>query len=329
MSAANGAVALASGLSSAIGGGAASSGLGVIAQTAMALGQQMTKFGQDLGGSAGSGDTATGAKSGEEKVPSFGAQLEAALTEFFVNLGKELEGLPTKFTDLLETTGKDALKAILDPLKEAGKGFLDSLIGDLFGKKEKASEEVAETERAAKPEGADEAAGGKKSPVSEKISENLQGVFKGFGEKFESIFTDFGGTFKGLLGDLTGNLGGIFEGLLGNLGGLFGGGGGIFSSLLGGITSMFGFAGGGRIQPGIPTIVGERGPELIVPSRSGTVLNAADSRNASGKSVSVNQTIHFDLVPSPTISAMIDSKKPEIERAAIEGTMKAMNRGAM
>jgi len=97
--------------------------------------------------------------------------------------------------------------------------------------------------------------------------------------------------------------------------------------LIGTVAGLFGFAGGGRVQPGVPAIVGERGPELIVPTRPGTVMNGADSRGAGGKSVAVSQTVNFDLVPSPTISAMIDSKKAEIERAAIEGTLKALNRG--
>lgn len=170
--------------------------------------------------------------------------------------------------------------------------------------------------------------GGKKKP-DETFSEKLKNIFKDTGEKFENIFKDFGGNFKDLLGGLTKDLGGLFKGLLGDLGGLFGGEAGL-GGLLGGITKLFGFAGGGRVQPGVPAVVGERGPELIIPSRSGTVMNAADSRSAArGRSVAVNQTVNFDLVPGPTISAMIDAKKPEIERAAIEGTLKAMNRGAM
>ncbi|RMB11902.1 hypothetical protein [Eilatimonas milleporae] len=52
---------------------------------------------------------------------------------------------------------------------------------------------------------------------------------------------------------------------------------GLLGSLFGG---LFGRAGGGRVQPGLPVLVGERGPELLVPNRAMTVMNNADSRMA-------------------------------------------------
>ena len=49
--------------------------------------------------------------------------------------------------------------------------------------------------------------------------------------------------------------------------GLTGGAGGIFGSL-----PMLKFANGGRPPVGKPSIVGEKGPELFVPKRSGTII---------------------------------------------------------
>jgi len=97
-----------------------------------------------------------------------------------------------------------------------------------------------------------------------------------------------------------------------------------FGSFIGGILP--GFAGGGRIQPGVPTIVGERGPELIVPSRSGTVMNAADSKSAmSGGSPVINVNNYFDLVPGPTIGAMIDQRMPEVRRTSAAQAISILN----
>ena len=51
--------------------------------------------------------------------------------------------------------------------------------------------------------------------------------------------------------------------------------GGIFSSILSGIGSIFGRATGGPIMPGQPYLVGENGPELIVPGGAGQVTPIA------------------------------------------------------
>jgi len=83
--------------------------------------------------------------------------------------------------------------------------------------------------------------------------------------------------------------------LFSSIGGGEGGGGG--KGLFGAVKGLFGKAGGGRIAPGAPLLVGERGPELIVPQRSATVINAADARRAAGGggAVTVNQTLRFDV----------------------------------
>lgn len=63
---------------------------------------------------------------------------------------------------------------------------------------------------------------------------------------------------------------------IGSIGG--GGGGGlpgIGASLLGGLLGLPGRATGGPVAPGRGYVVGERGPELFVPTSSGTVLPAA------------------------------------------------------
>lgn len=77
----------------------------------------------------------------------------------------------------------------------------------------------------------------------------------------------------------------VFSGSLG------GGGGGIggllnFGGLLGSILGLPGRATGGPVAPGRGYLVGERGPELFVPTTSGTVV--PNGGNARGRDVRVS-----------------------------------------
>ncbi len=72
------------------------------------------------------------------------------------------------------------------------------------------------------------------------------------------------------------------------IGSLFGGGqnggGGFFGNLLSGtVGALFGLPGratGGPVSPGSPYVVGERGPELFVPTSAGRVVTGDDSGKA-------------------------------------------------
>jgi phage-related minor tail protein len=77
------------------------------------------------------------------------------------------------------------------------------------------------------------------------------------------------------------------------IGGLFsgGGGGGGMMGMIGSIGSMFGFADGGTPPTNVPSIVGERGPELFVPKTSGTVIpnnQLASALGGGGQTVNYN-----------------------------------------
>ena len=102
---------------------------------------------------------------------------------------------------------------------------------------------------------------------------------------------------------------------------LFGGGG--LSKIASGIAGFMGFggltpvqtpltasgapvpmvaprmAGGGTVQSGMPTVVGERGAELFVPNTSGRIVNNQVSRGMMGSSTVVNQTCLLYTSPSP------------------------------
>ena len=71
------------------------------------------------------------------------------------------------------------------------------------------------------------------------------------------------------------------------------------SSLFSGLGSMLGFADGGNPPVGVPSIVGERGPEIFVPKTAGTVLP-----NGVGMGVTVVQNINI----SPGVPELITAK---------------------
>ena len=93
------------------------------------------------------------------------------------------------------------------------------------------------------------------------------------------------------------------------------------TGIVGFLGKAFGgfMANGGPVSGGTPYIVGERGPELFVPSRSGTIVP-----NGAGGGVTVNQNISFGAgVSRAEINAMMP-KIVEVTKAAV---MDAKRRG--
>jgi hypothetical protein len=91
-------------------------------------------------------------------------------------------------------------------------------------------------------------------------------------------------------------------------------------------TPTPGRAGGGRVAPGIATLVGERGPEIIVPQRAATIVNAADARRAGGAQVIVNQTIAPNFAGNAATQDDLRLMGQITREAAIAGTMAALRR---
>ena len=136
------------------------------------------------------------------------------------------------------------------------------------------------------------------SGVSDNLTAAIQGT-KTLGEAAKSILNDLSSTL-------------IRLGVNTILGGLTGGSSGIFGSL-----PMLKFANGGRPPVGKPSIVGENGPELFVPKRSGTIIpndklagggstNISVNVDASGSSVQSNEQEGKEL--GRVISAAIQSE---------------------
>ena len=96
-----------------------------------------------------------------------------------------------------------------------------------------------------------------------------------------------------------------------------------------GATTIGTAATGGTIQGGKPYLVGERGPELIVPNTGGTVLNAHNTKNAlgGGAATIVNQTINVETGVSQTVRAEMLSLLPRFKQDTMAAVVDAKRRG--
>ena len=87
-------------------------------------------------------------------------------------------------------------------------------------------------------------------------------------------------------------------------------------------------AGGGKIQKGVPTVIGERGAEIFVPDSSGTIMNNMNSRNmGGGTTVVVNQSVNFATGVVPTVRAEVQKMMPMISDVTKGAVLEAAVRG--
>ena len=88
-------------------------------------------------------------------------------------------------------------------------------------------------------------------------------------------------------------------------------------------------AGGGTIQGGRPSIVGERGPEIFVPNTGGTIMNNMNSKNAmgGGGTTVINQSINFATGIVPTVRAEVIKMMPQIADVTKAAVQESAMRG--
>lgn len=82
---------------------------------------------------------------------------------------------------------------------------------------------------------------------------------------------------------------------------------------------------GGPVSAGSPYMVGERGPELMIPSRSGTII--PNNKLGGGGGVVVNQTINVSTGVQQTVRAEIKQLMPQIADSAKAAVVDAKRRG--
>ena len=88
-------------------------------------------------------------------------------------------------------------------------------------------------------------------------------------------------------------------------------------------------AGGGTVQAGTPTMVGERGPELFVPNTSGVVKNNADTKQmvGGGGGINVTQNLNFAVGVTNTVRAEVMNMLPAIQQSTVNAVAEAKQRG--
>jgi phage-related minor tail protein len=105
---------------------------------------------------------------------------------------------------------------------------------------------------------------------------------------------------------------------------------GMFSGASTGSLGLpFGLATGGSMMPGKSYLVGENGPELVIPRHSGTVVNAnqtAGTENGSG-TVVVNNSFNFSANGDESVKRIIKQQIPSITEATKAAVVDAKLRG--
>jgi hypothetical protein len=91
------------------------------------------------------------------------------------------------------------------------------------------------------------------------------------------------------------------------------------------ISGVTGKAGGGSVQAGKPYVVGERGMEVMIPGRSGTII----PNNALGGSVTVNQTLNIMPSVNDSVRAEIFNALPLIREQSVQAVIEARSRGGI
>lgn len=119
-----------------------------------------------------------------------------------------------------------------------------------------------------------------------------------------------GGLFKSGSGAPSGNLIGPTQGS-----------NGLFS----GIGKMLGFADGGSPPVGVPSIVGERGPEIFVPNSRGTII--PNHALGGGGGVSITQVFNMSPGLQGTVEAEVRRAAPSIAAAAKAAVFSSIERG--
>lgn len=119
----------------------------------------------------------------------------------------------------------------------------------------------------------------------------------------------------------SGGSGGLFGSLFGLVGGLFSGGGPV-PGQIGTIPGIMGD--GGPVTAGAPYIVGDRGPELFVPGRSGAIVPNGEF---GGGSTFVIDARGADRQGLARLEGMIRALDGSIERRSVAATLNRSRRG--
>ncbi len=152
--------------------------------------------------------------------------------------------------------------------------------------------------------------------------------FETFTKGFEDAFVKFVQTGKISFKDLANSIIADFARIQAKklLAGAFGGGGGggFFGNIFGSIGKIFGFANGGNPAMNKPIVVGERGPELMIPRNASTII-PNEALGGGGNQTSV--TYNISAVDAASFQQLV-ARDPKFLHAVVEKGRRSMPQGA-
>ncbi|QDP57392.1 MAG: putative tail length tape measure protein [Prokaryotic dsDNA virus sp.] len=148
--------------------------------------------------------------------------------------------------------------------------------------------------------------------IGQNISQTISSSFKGLIDGSKKL--------KDVLADVLSSLGDMLlnQGFQALMGGGSGGGGGLIGSLLGGLFGGF-RAAGGPVSSSKAYVVGENGPELFAPGRSGSII--ANENIGAGGGGSIHVTVGVDADSSGNLMPFVTSVSRREAQTASQSAM--------
>ena len=229
----------------------------------------------------------------------------------------------------------------------AQKDYIGAIASSFDSATESAQSFTRSAEEAAAAVGGSEAGGGSGggkggglAGAGKKVADAWKGLRKetdaskdslsSLGQIGQNISQTIGSSFKGLidgskklkdvLADVLSSLGDMLlnQGFQALMGGGSGGGGGLIGSLLGGLFGGF-RAAGGPVSSSKAYVVGENGPELFSPGRSGSII--ANENIGAGGGGSIHVTVGVDADSSGNLMPFVTSVSRREAQTASQSAM--------
>ena len=161
--------------------------------------------------------------------------------------------------------------------------------------------------------------------ISSTIQSSMEDAFMGMIDGTSSAKDAFRNMAADIIKELYRVL--VVQQLVGQLATATSAGSGILGAI-GGALGVTGSAAGGPLQAGQPSVVGEHGRELFVPSSAGRVLSVPQSKAAvnGGGAVTVIQNINVSTGVQQTVRSEIKSLMPQIAESAKAAVFDAQRR---
>jgi hypothetical protein len=228
--------------------------------------------------------------------------------------------LNARMVALAESFGKPitSIYDLIAVLKEANKAGTDIDVRDWFGggKDDKGGgDKITERLKSIKDMAED---------LASSISKSMGDAFMSMVDGTKSVTDAFRDMARDIVKKLYEVL--VVERMVANIATLLGGkkneGAGFLGNTV--LPALFGKrAGGGPVSAGRPYLVGERGPELFIPGRSGAVA----ASGTGGESITVHQHITFTSDVKASVRDEINAAAPRLIEASKSAVMDARRRG--